>query len=772
MELATGLLTNDAVDGGRRHGSRASSYRLHALHEALSMAFLTLDAPRTGAPPAHLSYRVNILLEQQRGMERALPTLGYWCFSPGLAMGALQDLSVRSILLTSGTLSPLGSFAQELSIPFPVRLENPHVIDPAQVWVAIVGKGPRGNALNSSYQTRNSSEYKEDLGNAIVNFARIVPDGLLVFFPSYGVLKQCIDAWKVLGAGGLSLWDRIVQHKAPVVEPRESGLFPAAAADFRAKLEHPAYRGAVFFAVCRGKASEGLDFSDRAGRAVIITGIPYATKTDPKVQIKQEVLNEARRSRLHNKRPRGGTSSGSTAAVAGSGEDDEPLSGDTWYVQQAIRAVNQAMGRVIRHRKDYGAIILCDERFQQSSVRHQLSKWLRDKVEFHPNFGAASGSLTKFFKAQAEAERRGLVGEGGQRCIPGAVSRHDHSSSAAGDFLPGGGSMGAFQIATKQNLGAGLQHQQQQQQQLVRSVPAAADMAGLTELMGGTVSGAAFFQAPSGNPMHHDALKERAQPAGLLRMLENGPKATNSGGSGVAPPPAAAPSGGLDAIMLGLGTTGDSNHSRGLTTAPAAPAAVGPYSQSGGGASTAAGAPAVRPWERAAAVVPMRPSAVRPRGPGTISRGPLGADAPGSNMVGPLRRIEQHQKVQERQLGSQQGEEEQVGERPPAAGALALPRLGNSSSAVRRAPAQPTPAAHRSNSAQLIAPREPLPSLPGSKPAGLGDQKATPRIGADGKVPPPKGHDLMSRLRTELPAVCFFFISTSFKLKGSLLIFK
>lgn len=38
------------------------------------------------------------------------------------------------------------------------------------------------------------------------------------------------------------------------------------------------------------------------------------------------------------------------------------LTGEEWYVQQAARAVNQAVGRVIRHRHDYGAIIYCDER--------------------------------------------------------------------------------------------------------------------------------------------------------------------------------------------------------------------------------------------------------------------------------------------------------------------------------------------------------------------------------------------------------------------------
>lgn len=40
------------------------------------------------------------------------------------------------------------------------------------------------------------------------------------------------------------------------------------------------------------------------------------------------------------------------------------ISGEAWYMQQAARSVNQAVGRVIRHRYDYGAILLCDERFK------------------------------------------------------------------------------------------------------------------------------------------------------------------------------------------------------------------------------------------------------------------------------------------------------------------------------------------------------------------------------------------------------------------------
>lgn len=166
--------------------------------------------------------------------------------------------------------------------PFPVTLENPHVIDKHQVWVGTLNKGPDGVTLNSNYQTRSAlsfckmewsavpcrvinpfwicctlhflkfeilvndiiyivlifwkwffmqrfnENYQASLGKALglymtsfnwyfilcfsdaidvlvtcirciiaVNFARVVPNGLLVFFPSYPIMEKCIENWQV-----------------------------------------------------------------------------------------------------------------------------------------------------------------------------------------------------------------------------------------------------------------------------------------------------------------------------------------------------------------------------------------------------------------------------------------------------------------------------------------------------------------------------------------------------------------------------------------------
>ena len=46
--------------------------------------------------------------------------------------------------------------------------------------------------------------------------------------------------------------------------------------------------------------------------------------------------------------------------------DPNILSGGEWYEIQAFRALNQALGRCIRHRKDWGAILMVDDRLDYS----------------------------------------------------------------------------------------------------------------------------------------------------------------------------------------------------------------------------------------------------------------------------------------------------------------------------------------------------------------------------------------------------------------------
>ena len=106
-----------------------------------------------------------------------------------------------------------------------MRLDQ--IISAAQVWVGVAPVGPSGHALNSSFNTRDSVGYKKDLGMALANWARVVPDGLLVFFPSYRVLEMCVDFWKSCANATASarefrgtLWDDITKTKQAVIEPK------------------------------------------------------------------------------------------------------------------------------------------------------------------------------------------------------------------------------------------------------------------------------------------------------------------------------------------------------------------------------------------------------------------------------------------------------------------------------------------------------------------------------------------------------------------------
>uniref|UniRef100_A0AAQ5YQ22 Regulator of telomere elongation helicase 1 n=1 Tax=Amphiprion ocellaris TaxID=80972 RepID=A0AAQ5YQ22_AMPOC len=313
--------------------------------------------------------------------------LSYWCFSPGFSMQDLVNQSVRCIILTSGTLSPLSSFTSEMRIEFPVSLENSHVIERDQIFVSIIDRGPDGVHLSSAFDRR-----------LVLNF-RVVPHGLLVFFPSFPLMTKTLDFWRANGHA-----DRIENVKPMFVEPKGKGTFTEVIDGYYSKVNCSASKGATFFAVCRGKASEGLDFADTFGRGVIITGLPFPPKMDPRVILKMQFLDEM--SRKSQKVP-----------------GLKYLSGQEWYRQQAFRAVNQAIGRVIRHKEDYGAIFLCDQRFRNSDVRAQLPSWVRPHVRLYEGFGNVVRDVSQFFRKVAPESC-------GTACLPDTQSSGSTSCSS------------------------------------------------------------------------------------------------------------------------------------------------------------------------------------------------------------------------------------------------------------------------------------------------------------------------------------------------------
>ncbi|XP_019861523.1 PREDICTED: regulator of telomere elongation helicase 1-like, partial [Amphimedon queenslandica] len=132
---------------------------------------------------------------------------------------------------------------------FPVSLQGSHVIGQDQVWVGVVSKGPDSVNLNSSYQTRFTPAYMDSLGNTLVNFFRIIPDGVLVFFPSYVVMETLVTHWKEQS----SIFMRMEQHKQIFKEPKFKNEFNSVMSAYYEKIGSADKVGGAFFGVCRGK---------------------------------------------------------------------------------------------------------------------------------------------------------------------------------------------------------------------------------------------------------------------------------------------------------------------------------------------------------------------------------------------------------------------------------------------------------------------------------------------------------------------------------------
>jgi Fanconi anemia group J protein len=102
-----------------------------------------------------------------------------------------------SLIIASGTLSPLDSFSSELGVAFPNKLEAQHIIDMnEQLVLACLPVSKNGTSLNGSFKNVDSLTYQDAIGESVYNISKNVPGGVLCFVTSYNLLDKLITRWK------------------------------------------------------------------------------------------------------------------------------------------------------------------------------------------------------------------------------------------------------------------------------------------------------------------------------------------------------------------------------------------------------------------------------------------------------------------------------------------------------------------------------------------------------------------------------------------------
>jgi len=240
-----------------------------------------------------------------------------------------------------------------------------HVVPAKNVLLQAWGEGPAGGALDFRHKQRSLDTTIDELGMALVSVLSNVPSGVVVFLPSYAYEASVVRRWKATG-----LWGKFLQLKKLHREPKRSNEINVVLQSYSEDTKRES--GALLLSVVGGKLSEGINFANDMARCVVLVGLPFPDITDPVLKEKMGLMDSS----------------------------DSAISGDEYYFSLCMRAVNQSIGRAIRHARDYAAVVLMDGRYtRESRVHNSLPAWLtRHSCLKEQDHGDRCEQLRSFFR--------------------------------------------------------------------------------------------------------------------------------------------------------------------------------------------------------------------------------------------------------------------------------------------------------------------------------------------------------------------------------------
>ncbi|XP_018054868.1 PREDICTED: probable ATP-dependent DNA helicase DDX11 [Atta colombica] len=279
----------------------------------------------------------------------------------------------RSVVLAGGTMEPMSEFVDQLFLMAGATLDRimtfscDHVIPKENIISNVVTRGPTGIEFEFNYHSRQDIKLLDELGRVLLNLCNVVPAGIVVFFPSYNYEDT---VFKHLDKSGVI--SKISTKKCIYREPKLASQINTILDQYAHSIKNPqsSCNGALLFSVVGGKLSEGLNFSDDLGRCVIVIGLPYPNIKSSELQEKMKYLNENVKSDA----------------------------GNNFYENSCMKAVNQCIGRSVRHINDYSTVVLLDKRYCHKIK--VLPQWIQRSVTINNSFGSVVGNIAKFFAAK------------------------------------------------------------------------------------------------------------------------------------------------------------------------------------------------------------------------------------------------------------------------------------------------------------------------------------------------------------------------------------
>ncbi|CAG8410021.1 unnamed protein product [Penicillium salamii] len=299
----------------------------------------------------------------------------------------------RAVILAGGTMSPMSDYVNHLFSYLPAeRLDTfsyGHVIPKTNLVAQSLTQGLMGNDFDFTYEARSSEKMIIDLGRTMATLCQVTPDGVVAFFPSYDYLSQVIGVWKkpIPNGNGQSTFALLARKKKILYESREAVTTTDALLQEYTEAVNSG-SGALLLSIVGGKLSEGINFSDKLGRGVFIVGLPFPNIRSAIWQAKIQYLEDK------TYRQAEGSEAERKAAGKAAGRD--------FYENSCMRAVNQCIGRAIRHVNDYAAIIMIDRRYESPRIQGKLPGWIRGSLAPAPPTRAAQTTVQRLSKFFAE----------------------------------------------------------------------------------------------------------------------------------------------------------------------------------------------------------------------------------------------------------------------------------------------------------------------------------------------------------------------------------